>query len=72
MPAVPHFETANMKFNIQGNPDYGELVVELDPQEKILSEGGAMSRMAADLSLSDNGVIRKETPLFSRLTRSAI
>ena len=40
-----------MKFQLQGNPDYGELVVHLDPDEKIISEGGAMSRMDASMEL---------------------
>ena len=34
-----------MKFEIQGNPDYGDLLVQLDPGEKIYSESGAMNRM---------------------------
>ena len=40
-----------MQFELQGNPDYGQLVVELAPGERILSEGGAMSRMSSSLEL---------------------
>ncbi|MEM7516555.1 MAG: AIM24 family protein [Planctomycetota bacterium] len=40
-----------MKFELEGNPDYGDLVVELDAGEEILSESGAMSRMSGDLDL---------------------
>ncbi len=40
-----------MKFEVQGNPDYGQVVVELQPGEKILSESGAMSRMDPELEL---------------------
>ena len=37
-----------MRFDIQGNPDYGDLTVWLDQDESILAESGAMSRMTAD------------------------
>jgi uncharacterized protein (TIGR00266 family) len=50
-----------MNFKIQGNPDYGELVAELDAGEKILAESGAMSRMAASMELHTRlmgGIIR--------------
>jgi len=40
-----------MKFEIQGNPDYGQVVVELQPGEKVFSESGAMSRMDPGLEL---------------------
>lgn len=50
-----------MNFQIQGNPDYGEVVAELDPGETILAESGAMSRMAASMELHTRlmgGVVR--------------
>jgi uncharacterized protein (TIGR00266 family) len=40
-----------MDFRIDGNPDYGELTVALEPGEKLLAESGAMSRMAVHLEL---------------------
>lgn len=40
-----------MDFEIQGNPDYGEVSFRLDPGEKLLTEGGAMSRMSVGLGL---------------------
>lgn len=40
-----------MNVQIHGNPDYGELEVDLDPGETITIEGGAMSRMSADLDM---------------------
>jgi uncharacterized protein (TIGR00266 family) len=40
-----------MKFDIQGNPDFGDLTVTLEPGESILSESGAMSRMSRHLEV---------------------
>jgi len=40
-----------MEFQIQGNPDYGQVVVTLAPGEKLLTESGAMSRMDASFEL---------------------
>lgn len=40
-----------MQVDIHGNPDYGELGVRLEPGETITAEGGAMSRMSADLDM---------------------
>ncbi len=40
-----------MKFNVNGNPDYGEVVFQLDPGDKVLVESGSMSRMSADLPM---------------------
>lgn len=40
-----------MKFEIQGNPDYGDLLVELESGETILSESGAMNRMMGRLGV---------------------
>ena len=50
-----------MKFDIRGNPDYGQVVVELRPGEKVLAESGAMSRMDSGLELNTRlmgGVLR--------------
>ena len=41
-----------MEFEIQGNPDYGEVDFRLGPGEKLLTEGGAMSRMSVGLGLA--------------------
>lgn len=35
-----------MKHDIQGNPDYGDLRLELEPGEVAIVEGGSMSRMS--------------------------
>lgn len=40
-----------MKAKVVGNPDYGEVTVELSPGESFFSEGGAMSRMSSSLDL---------------------
>lgn len=40
-----------MHFQIDGNPDYGEVVVALDGGEDLIVESGAMSRMSADLDV---------------------
>jgi len=40
-----------MDVTINGNPDYGELHVSLDPGETISIEGGAMSRMTPTLEM---------------------
>jgi uncharacterized protein (TIGR00266 family) len=40
-----------MDVQIHGNPDYGELTVQLDPGDKISIEGGAMSRMTPTLEM---------------------
>ncbi len=40
-----------MQFRIDGNPDHGDLTVALDPGEKVLAEGGAMSRMNRHMDL---------------------
>tara|TARA_B100000886_G_scaffold210445_1_gene145641 strand:- start:150 stop:806 length:657 start_codon:yes stop_codon:yes gene_type:complete len=41
-----------MKFDIKGNPSYGEVDVDLGPGEVILLEPGAMSRMSSNMSSS--------------------
>lgn len=40
-----------MKFNISGNPSYGDLTIALAPGESVWSEGGAMSRMSGHMEL---------------------
>ena len=41
-----------MKYDISGNPAYGDLTVALEPGESFWSEGGAMSRMSSGLDLN--------------------
>lgn len=41
-----------MKFEIHGNPDYGELEVQLDRGDTLFTESGAMSRMSGEIDLS--------------------
>lgn len=41
-----------MKFDISGNPSYGDLTVALEAGESFWSEGGAMSRMSSHVELS--------------------
>ena len=40
-----------MKFDVSGNPAYGDLTIALEAGESIWSEGGAMSRMSSHLEL---------------------
>ncbi len=40
-----------MKFDISGNPAYGDLTVDLAAGESVWSEGGAMSRMSSHMEL---------------------
>ncbi len=40
-----------MKFDVRGNPDYGEVTFELGTGERVIVESGSMSRMSADLPL---------------------
>jgi len=40
-----------MQFEIQGNPDYGQIHATLAPDEKLIIESGAMSRMTPGLEL---------------------
>ena len=35
-----------MEFQIDGNPDYGHLTVELGPDERVVAEGGSMAWMS--------------------------
>ena len=41
-----------MKFDIKGNPSYGEVDIDLGPGEVILIEPGAMSRMSSNMTSS--------------------
>ena len=41
----------SMKFDISGNPSYGDLTVALAAGESVWCEGGAMSRMSSHLEL---------------------
>jgi uncharacterized protein (TIGR00266 family) len=41
-----------MNYQIDGNPDHGDLSVQLGPGETILAESGAMSRMSAHLEVN--------------------
>lgn len=40
-----------MQFEIDGNPDYGEVHAVLDPGDRLIIESGAMSRMSPGLEL---------------------
>jgi uncharacterized protein (AIM24 family) len=40
-----------MKFDISGNPDYGDLTVALEPGDAIWAEGGGMNRMSSHLAM---------------------
>lgn len=40
-----------MKFDISGNPDYGDLTVAMEPGDSVWAESGAMSRMSSHLEL---------------------
>ncbi|MFO7903009.1 MAG: TIGR00266 family protein [Pirellulaceae bacterium] len=40
-----------MKFDISGNPSYGDLTIALATGESVWSEGGAMSRMSGHMEL---------------------
>lgn len=40
-----------MELDVLGNPDYGELSIDLEPGEKLNVESGAMSRMSPSLEL---------------------
>ena len=41
-----------MRFDVKGNPSYGEVDVELGPGEVVLIEPGAMSRMSSNMKSS--------------------
>ncbi len=54
-----------MEFQINGNPDYGEVTAALQPGEKLLAESGAMSRMSGSMDLKS----RMMGGVFSALGR---
>ena len=41
-----------MRFDVKGNPSYGEVEVDLGPNETLLIEPGAMSRMSSNMNSS--------------------
>ena len=41
-----------MRFDVKGNPSYGEVDVDLGPGEVVLIEPGAMSRMSSNMKSS--------------------
>ena len=54
-----------MRFNIKGNPSYGEVDVDLGPSETLLIEPGAMSRMSSNL----NSSFQRQGGFFSAMFR---
>ena len=54
-----------MRFEVKGNPSYGEVDVDLGPNETLLIEPGAMSRMSSNL----NSSFQRQGGLFSGLFR---
>ena len=54
-----------MRFDIKGNPSYGEVDVDLGPNETLLIEPGAMSRMSSNL----NSSFQRQGGLFSAMFR---
>ena len=54
-----------MRFDIKGNPSYGEVDVDLGPNETILIEPGAMSRMSSNL----NSSFQRQGGFFSAMLR---
>src|SRR3954453_7611245 len=47
-----HPRNAVMKYEVAGNPDFGDLTIHLEPGEAIWSESGAMSRMSRHLDVN--------------------
>ena len=56
-----------MKFDISGNPSYGDLTIALAPGESFWSEGGAMSRMSSHLTLQTRMVGGLLKSIFRKL-----
>ena len=54
-----------MRFEVKGNPSYGEVDVDLGPNETLLIEPGAMSRMSSNL----NSSFQRQGGLFSAMFR---
>jgi uncharacterized protein (TIGR00266 family) len=57
-----------MDFRIDGNPDYGQLKVELRPGERIVAEGGSMAWMSAGTNVK----VRLLGGLFKALIRRLV
>jgi uncharacterized protein (TIGR00266 family) len=57
-----------MDFRIDGNPDYGQLKVELRPGERIVAEGGSMAWMSAGTKVK----VRLLGGLFKALIRRLV
>ncbi len=57
-----------MKIRVRGNPDFGEATCVLDPGEKLICEGRAMSRMSGDMELH----VRTQGGLLRSFARSAL
>jgi uncharacterized protein (TIGR00266 family) len=57
-----------MEFRIDGNPDYGQLKVELRPGERIVAEGGSMAWMSAGTKVK----VRLLGGLFKALIRRLV
>ena len=45
-----------MKFDISGNPDYGDLTVAMEPGDAIWAESGGMNRMTSHLAMKTHMV----------------
>ena len=54
-----------MRFEVKGNPSYGEVDVDLGPNETLLIEPGAMSRMSSNL----NSSFQRQGGFFSAMLR---
>ena len=57
-----------MDFSIDGNPDYGQLKVELRPGDRIVAEGGSMAWMSAGANVK----LRLLGGLFKSLVRRLV
>ncbi len=57
-----------MRFEIEGNPDYGEVIIELGPGEELLAEPGAMSRMSSNMEAQS----KRPGSVFGALSPSPI
>ena len=54
-----------MRFDVKGNPSYGEVDVDLGPGEVVLIEPGAMSRMSSNMKSS----FKRQGSFFSAIFR---
>ena len=57
-----------MQYDIQGNPDFGEVTVRLEPGENIYSESGAMTRMSANTEVERKVIGGMLKGLFRKAT----